>query len=1251
MRDVEGKISQLIKRQFPSFYMEEGADFVSFVEAYYEWLESNYQELTLKSNTNFVAGDTVTQGNTTGTILTVNGSNIIVSVNNFDAFRCNVLCNEFVTVTSSSGGNSYIEIQKKLNPLHWGRKLFTIRDVDRTLDQFIGNFKEKYLKNIEFDTNTNKRLLIKNSYDLYRSKGTERSVDLFFRLVYGSSAKVYYPGDDIMRLSAAEWTKPQYLEVTPSARTIGLVGKQITGLTSGATAFVEKFIKRRIRGGFVYVLYLSNIKGEFVNEEMLKGSTFFSDLPTVRGSLTSATVTIGGTLFSVGDIVTFVSLHGDEAKARVAAIDNDTGVVDFTLLDGGYGYTVSAPSADFTADELADRSQSIVSNTVLTLSNVEPGNTVSGFVITSGGSGYANSDTITVASDYTNATATVNTDGSGVITDIHVTNVGSGFFSSSPTVTITTSGGTSADIAATTRAPESYFRYFEPFTQRLATLTVNTESAAINSALFADVAGNNVVIGNSTVNEAFGTVLSVESTTPATNTAILKISVANNGLFAVANTLTISGTTTTNGVIDAITNTSVTANVMGIPDKATFTVSALTGIDDFITGNEVFQEDEQSSECANATIVISSLSGSPASGTIDVDSIQGVFRNGRTIKVRDTSSEGTVDDVQLTVGLYETSASFVNTFNAPVFSSTTGTVANVAIVSEGTGAAFRVGSITEAETIFLNTDLITSNATHYLPIAIAATAYGFPKNPSGNSSSVIFDCLTFDSFSLGTISTLTEINPGTDYTVDPYVLVHQPYISTFDKHDYIMEIENLNGAYIDGEKILQTNTLLSKTTIVVGDETGLAVGEKVLQGSANGIVDTIQADADTIIVKDVNGTFAVNATPLTSASNGSFTTSVTSVSTNSSITSTAKGLIKSSNASHIIVKRIQFDNLFQETLQVVGQSSGATANIVTIEPQLSTLQIGFNANVEANVVTANGTVTSLEITDSGAGYRDNEEMTFVSADGLRTGSAIGTVSGYGTGTGYYKTEKGFLSDDSKIHDSDFYQEYSYEVLSRIPLERYAEMFKKVMHTSGTRFFGGVLIETDKSANIAYTASGQSTLDPVDATNFNAASDVAGEVITMTGHSFSNTMKVTYSDGGGTAIAELADGGAFYVAETTENTLKLTTNPRLLQYSFNGNTAVANTTDFITIRHNLVDNDVVQYYTDTGNTAITGLSNAGQYFVVSANNLGIKLSATRGGGAIDITAGVTESGHNIVITTINMTDGPSENHSLAQVNET
>ena len=111
MKDIEKLISPLVENQFPSFYKEEGPQFIAFIKAYYEWMEQ------------------------TGNITNMT------------------------------------------------RSLPSFRDIDTTLEEFIVQFKEKYLKNIQFDTATNKRLLVKNSLDLYRSKGTERSVDLFFNFI------------------------------------------------------------------------------------------------------------------------------------------------------------------------------------------------------------------------------------------------------------------------------------------------------------------------------------------------------------------------------------------------------------------------------------------------------------------------------------------------------------------------------------------------------------------------------------------------------------------------------------------------------------------------------------------------------------------------------------------------------------------------------------------------------------------------------------------------------------------------------------------------------------------------------------------------------------------------------------------------------------------------------------------------------------------------------------------------------------
>lgn len=82
-------------------------------------------------------------------------------------------------------------------------------------------------------------------------------------------------------------------------------------------------------------------------------------------------------------------------------------------------------------------------------------------------------------------------------------------------------------------------------------------------------------------------------------------------------------------------------------------------------------------------------------------------------------------------------------------------------------------------------------------------------------------------------------------------------------------------------------------------------------------------------------------------------------------------------------------------------------------------------------------------------------------------------------------------------------------------------------------------------------------------------------------------------------------------------------------AFNANTAVDATDDFITISGNVFQNgDVVKYLVATGNTALTNLANNTSYYIVSANSTGVKLANTASGTAIDLTKGVTETGHTL-----------------------
>lgn len=372
MKQVEKYISQFVERQFPSFYREEGDQFVSFVKAYYEWLENDTQELVLEDVTGFNVGDTISQTLETSTIVTgtilskdVDTKTIKVSRDSKEYFRCVVRCKVIAVLNNeATGAQTFITTSSQGGVLHQARSLPSYRDIDETTDRFVVNFKEKYLKNIQFDTASNKKLLVKNSLDLYRSKGTERSIDLFFKLVYGTSAEVRYPAEQILRPSDGIYEKPEYLEVTFSQFNIDYVGKQVIGQLSGAKAFVEKYIRRRVGRGFVNLLYISGRQGDFQNGEVIGINVNNSPVYQVSkrakliGSVKRVTIETKGRDFAVGDIVKFVnSDRGVGGLARVESVSAATGIVDFIFVDGGYGYTLN--------------SQALVSEKVLALQNIK----------------------------------------------------------------------------------------------------------------------------------------------------------------------------------------------------------------------------------------------------------------------------------------------------------------------------------------------------------------------------------------------------------------------------------------------------------------------------------------------------------------------------------------------------------------------------------------------------------------------------------------------------------------------------------------------------------------------------------------------------------------------------------------------------------------------------------------------------------------------------------------------------------------
>lgn len=1559
MRNIEKLISPLVASQFPTFYQEEGEQFIAFVKAYYEWMEQ-------------------------------------------------------------SG-----------NVLNQVRSLGDYRDIDTTPEEFIVYFKEKYLKNIQFDTASNKTLLVKNSLDLYRSKGTERSIDLFFKLVYGTNADVRYPAENIFRLSDGIWELPLYLEVSYSKYNIDYVGKQIIGALTGATGFVERYIRRRTDRGYVNLLYITNINGAFRNGEVLginiNNVPVFDSTKRAKmiGSVNRVEIIDKGVEFAVGDIVSFSeSERGNGGLARVTSVGFATGIIDFIFIDGGYGYTLDA--------------ESLISEKVVSLSNVVAGansyqyfrlfeqmvEPVINVAFTSATANLTVGETVyryngpsMVAAgkildiDQTNANGSItisHVNGSFTNTATYTTSNGYSFYAN--TIEDRTIGGKVMGIPTTynisiSNPSESLQVGSKVYQKNTATgviyargtisdtvdntnITVTNARGAFKNSLTStdlmfvegsntasanvelidltvglydirkyvntvkySLANNNTMLNtpyiyqyNSSGNvSAKGVVLTSSFTANTGNVTFIPVSgyfLSTKKVYTQGNTAeayVISyGTSNSGGDYIAsthsrfVTQTTNTASIpysIGYGSGASFNVATIGDTEvifigtDLIGANNVgnldydrkiltvasntgFAIGDPVYQTVNKIAFNPNTSVNATTGFITIPNANTLFTVGDNIKY-EVAAGNTAINMMVSNNYYHVrfanttglrlsnpyrKTDYLNIANYPAtnmaespYTELSPGFANGAVSETGHylykqiyGTVFEVTSTqvkiqdrvnyfavsggTATTTTSANSNLIKYGATTtntaisavgvyptlvqanqaFASVSIRAPAYGFPKNAQGDLADIIYSCLTFGRFEIGVIGALKGIDPGSEYNVDPYVLAYQPYISAFDRNDFLITIETPTSTFVVGEKInqvqanlifydlqvpsgvysnvysevtrtinsqmdvngttefilipsntvtinsgtdvtsaadtisisgnpyvandyiryytatgntvisgLANNTLyyvsfantstialsstlgganlnitaavtgeaghylknyanpyanndrliyttLASNTVIGGlsnnspyyvvyaNAVGMALAstigganiditanstggeqhyfatipgylpnDKVYQGSSNATVQSVYITGGNQFVRISGNTGPLATNQILYSYTNPYVNSTVSAVTFVSLTSTAKGIIKAgSNTSVLKVKRLSFENTFKEGVNVIGDVSGATANVMGIAPDFNELYpIGLNAQIEANVVTANGQVTSLEVVDSGFGYVNSEIIQFNSADLTRSGSIKVILDGHGKGKGYYKSSKGFISEDMYIHDGDYYQEYSYEILSKMSFDKYADMFKKVMHVAGTKFFGSALVEEEGNLPLTLIGIGNGTEVAFDAhDDVDTASDrikmnieksyrafdplanvnQESEFITITANPFvNNDLVLYYTDTGNTVLQGLSNNSLYYVVQSNSSGVKLSVTLGGTPVDANNASSVSERGHWLRSYMNpFANGDYVYYTTATGNTAVTGMANGAHYYVTNTNPLSLQLSSSNTGlPIINITAsGSSQVGH-------------------------
>jgi len=183
----------------------------------------------------------------------------------------------------------------------------------------------------------------------------------------------------------------------------------------------------------------------------------------------------------------------------------------------------------------------------------------------------------------------------------------------------------------------------------------------------------------------------------------------------------------------------------------------------------------------------------------------------------------------------------------------------------------------------------------------------------------------------------------------------------------------------------------------------------------------------------------------------------------------ARGLLVDSNNTHMFLERLRILDINEfvlttnSTTRIVGTDSGAIANVDQVDVNYRTQYIGFNALVDAEVLTEEGAITALSVLNSGFGFANGETVNV--ASGSKTGTAVAVLEHQGFGNGFYREKGGFLSDQKKLYDGYYYQDFSYEVQSKLTLDRYRDMLKQVLHVAGTKYFGALVHKVLANTNL------------------------------------------------------------------------------------------------------------------------------------------------------------------------------------------
>ncbi len=292
-------LSSQVPEQLPEFVRFDHPTFVAFLEAYYEWMETQDQALNISFGLRDLADidDTLEE---------------------------------------------FVEQFKQTYMLNFPIELAIDSETEQPLDQ---------------------RRILKNIKAFYKAKGSEKSYKFLFRILFDTNVEFFFPKVDILRASDGKFIIERFMRVTTAngSETFEAVGRKIQqrdGLTGSITASAKVTRAIQFQAGLYEVteFVLTEIFGVFNPPQRVEFEIVLDDGTTKKieenifTMITGFNVTNGGTGFFEGEIVRLINAPGDVgigALGVVDRVDGTTGaILRISVRDPGTNYLIP-PIPDF----------------------------------------------------------------------------------------------------------------------------------------------------------------------------------------------------------------------------------------------------------------------------------------------------------------------------------------------------------------------------------------------------------------------------------------------------------------------------------------------------------------------------------------------------------------------------------------------------------------------------------------------------------------------------------------------------------------------------------------------------------------------------------------------------------------------------------------------------------------------------------------------------------------------------------------